>query len=88
MILNDLAELRGRLWAENEADTMLGPAATWPETWGPPYHLALPHVRDLAEDPVELNRLAAAAWFAAADRWQELVLDRRQEEALSSLAAD
>jgi hypothetical protein len=71
----------GERWAENRADLLDGdmPAIDWPESWSTDWDGELPEA--LASLPrAERELLLSEAHRAAAERWGELVLERRDEE--------
>jgi hypothetical protein len=77
-ITMERARERGRAWAEGEAAALGPPPREWPEQWRKPYLHAIWQVDDLTDDSDELHRLAAEAYRAAFERWDELLLDAHQ----------
>jgi hypothetical protein len=79
--LGDLAAATGRSWAERKAERLSGEIAAhdWPEPWQSSWDEALP-LRTEEVPERERAGLLAIATRAAADRWRELVVERRYEE--------
>jgi hypothetical protein len=79
-----LAVAAGRSWAELKAETLEAgdvPAVAWPDVWDPAWAERL----ELGPGAVDDRARAAAlvvANHAAAERWRELIRDRRDAEDL------
>lgn len=77
----EIARTAGFGWAEEKAEALQGevPAVDWPDFWDPEWARTLPfRSGEVGEHDVETLR--AIANHAAAERWAELVSERREME--------